>query len=352
MARSFVSILFSFVVFHSLTSAMNIPPFARTGEDTPCLQRDAIYKPGERFADETCNGWCECISGGSVKCVSLCPPSPVPMCTRDSSLRPKRNRLQTPQGDARVSGRPVSHVNLFLPQGDYLNIKINACYVVLYTSPGSDSQMRLALGGASALVEDAWDVFRCVPPLPYPCAPQDSSLRPKRNRLQTPQGDARVSGKPVSHVNLYLPKGDYLNIMLSQNAETALPMTGSLTSRAQDGVNANRWVALLVYHCVPRWESDALRKRRWNLMNTQWTAKDDALANARDVWQRLGPARPPQGKRVVPDDIPQSELHFDEEKDPHMQKYSRDQLNDTPRVTAGNTKTVWEDVVDAINANV
>ena len=46
-----------------------------------CFHGDSIHKPWERFADESCTGWCICNGRtGHVGCVSLCPPRGLPMC--------------------------------------------------------------------------------------------------------------------------------------------------------------------------------------------------------------------------------------------------------------------------------
>ena len=39
-----------------------------------CYDGERKYKPGDRFITEKCDGSCVCGPGGSMSCVSLCPP--------------------------------------------------------------------------------------------------------------------------------------------------------------------------------------------------------------------------------------------------------------------------------------
>ena len=49
----------------------------------PCFHGDSLYKPWERFVNQACTGYCTCNGrSGNVGCVSLCPPSPIPMCAQ------------------------------------------------------------------------------------------------------------------------------------------------------------------------------------------------------------------------------------------------------------------------------
>ncbi|KAL9971517.1 hypothetical protein ACROYT_G017688 [Oculina patagonica] len=59
------------------------PPFLENAQGKLCLHDDSLYKPWERFVNQRCTGYCTCNGrSGSVACVSLCPPSPIPMCAQ------------------------------------------------------------------------------------------------------------------------------------------------------------------------------------------------------------------------------------------------------------------------------
>lgn len=48
-----------------------------------CLHDDSVYYPWQRFVNKECTGYCTCNGrSGSVACVSLCPPGPIPMCAQ------------------------------------------------------------------------------------------------------------------------------------------------------------------------------------------------------------------------------------------------------------------------------
>ncbi|XP_078370885.1 uncharacterized protein LOC144654589 [Oculina patagonica] len=84
MAVAFVSVLL-FVVFQMCTCAnfKMPPPFLENAQGKLCLHDDSLYKPWERFVNQRCTGYCTCNGrSGSVACVSLCPPSPIPMCAQ------------------------------------------------------------------------------------------------------------------------------------------------------------------------------------------------------------------------------------------------------------------------------
>lgn len=86
MAIAFISTL-CFVLFQTCTSAyFKVPPnpLLESAEGVKCLYEDSIYNPWQRFVNEQCTGYCTCNGrSGSVGCVSLCPPSPVPWCSED-----------------------------------------------------------------------------------------------------------------------------------------------------------------------------------------------------------------------------------------------------------------------------
>ena len=47
-----------------------------------CSDGKKMYKPGDRFISADCTGSCQCHPGGSISCVSLCPPVQV-RCAAD-----------------------------------------------------------------------------------------------------------------------------------------------------------------------------------------------------------------------------------------------------------------------------
>lgn len=57
-------------------------------EDNQCFYYGKVYKPGVKFADESCKAWCECNgASGHVVCVSLCPPLlPVPCSPGETAV--------------------------------------------------------------------------------------------------------------------------------------------------------------------------------------------------------------------------------------------------------------------------
>lgn len=87
MAVALLSVFF-LATFQAFTSARSpaLPPFVgELSKEKVCFHDDELYKPWEKFADKACTGWCMCNGeSGSVGCVSLCPPSPVPMCSLGS----------------------------------------------------------------------------------------------------------------------------------------------------------------------------------------------------------------------------------------------------------------------------
>ncbi|KAK2553374.1 hypothetical protein P5673_025351 [Acropora cervicornis] len=60
-------------------------------EDNQCFYYGKVYKPGVKFADESCKAWCECNgASGHVVCVSLCPPLlPVPCSPGETAVTMK-----------------------------------------------------------------------------------------------------------------------------------------------------------------------------------------------------------------------------------------------------------------------
>ena len=65
----------------NLTSSIIVVFSFSTG--MKCLFEDSVYNPWQRFVNEKCTGYCTCNGrSGSVGCVSLCPPSPVPWCAQ------------------------------------------------------------------------------------------------------------------------------------------------------------------------------------------------------------------------------------------------------------------------------
>ncbi|XP_022781312.1 otogelin-like [Stylophora pistillata] len=70
--------LFQPIVFARVPS----PFLHNNAQEKPCFHGDSIYDPWERFADESCTGWCSCNGRtGHVGCVSLCPPRGLPTCS-------------------------------------------------------------------------------------------------------------------------------------------------------------------------------------------------------------------------------------------------------------------------------
>lgn len=70
--------LFQPIVFARVPS----PFLHNDAQEKPCFHGDSIYDPWERFADESCTGWCSCNGRtGHVGCVSLCPPRGLPTCS-------------------------------------------------------------------------------------------------------------------------------------------------------------------------------------------------------------------------------------------------------------------------------
>lgn len=82
MAVTVVLILFLAVLQSVAHARVPLPPFVQNnGEEKSCFHGDSLHKPWERFADESCTGWCICNGRtGHVGCVSLCPPRGLPMC--------------------------------------------------------------------------------------------------------------------------------------------------------------------------------------------------------------------------------------------------------------------------------
>ncbi|XP_068701018.1 uncharacterized protein [Montipora capricornis] len=99
--------VFFLASFKVLTSAMppqKLPPLflEEVRKEKRCVYEGKLYMPREKFADESCKGWCACNGdSGDVTCVALCLPSPNIPCRLGEIVETKTVKSVDPTGRCR-----------------------------------------------------------------------------------------------------------------------------------------------------------------------------------------------------------------------------------------------------------
>ena len=73
-------------VFVSCVAQVHIPVLTIQ----QCSEDGKTYRPGDWFISSDCSGSCQCLAGGNVGCVSLCPPVQVKCLPNEEQIKSLR----------------------------------------------------------------------------------------------------------------------------------------------------------------------------------------------------------------------------------------------------------------------